>query len=97
MLRLSLACSVLCLVAACTQLPALDSTIPQSAKDADYPKLVPLEGLTAGIPEAQTRAADTQAALEARIGALRARANRLKGRIIDNQTRARMQAGVTGS
>ncbi|WP_113911960.1 hypothetical protein [Roseovarius dicentrarchi] len=80
--------------AGCTQFPQLDATLTDAARAAPYPDLVPLEGLQARINETDT-GPDTAPAIEARIAGLKSRASRLGGTVIDDSTRARMQAGVT--
>ena len=86
----------LVLVAGCAQFPALDDTVSSHAEQADYPQLVPLDGLVEDSSRAVTRNAETEAQLQARAAALRARANRLKRRVIDSATRTRMASGVQG-
>jgi hypothetical protein len=54
-------------VSACATFPALEGTISDAARQAPYPRLTEL-------PAPPALAADTDAALEARIAALQARA-----------------------
>ena len=65
------------LIAACTRMPDLDDNVTPAAKAAPYPKLVPLEPLLAEALDTNT-APTTQAALDARGAALRARAARIQ-------------------
>ncbi|KIN64501.1 hypothetical protein Z946_3393 [Sulfitobacter noctilucicola] len=79
---------------ACTQFPDLDSTQTAEIDAAAYPALVPLEPLLA---QAQTTGPDpvqTQGALDARLSALRARANGLRGTVLTNAEKERLRAGL---
>ncbi len=87
--------AVFAALAACTAFPELDGTLPPSADAADYPRLVPVEPLLEAAQEVQITET-TQSGIEARVAALKARAARLRGPIVDSTTRARMRAGVTG-
>lgn len=86
---------VLALLGACTAVPELDATLPAGLKNAEYPALVPLETLL--LPESdQMEDAETQRSdLEARRDSLKARAARLNTPVVDDETRTRMNAGVT--
>ena len=79
---------------ACTSLPDLDSDIPQSVLDGDFPALVPLTSLdlAPGL-DADTRTELTEG-LQGRVAALKARAARLRGPVIDRPTLQRMDRGV---
>ncbi|WP_421906785.1 hypothetical protein [Mameliella sp.] len=60
----------------CTQFPELDATQTPGVADAPYPDLLPLEALLNGaVPRATPGEA---AAVEGRVAALKARANRLQ-------------------
>ena len=86
----------LCLMALCTacaQFPELDSALTDGAETAPYPDLLPVEELNARVGEPRI-APETASGIEARVAALRARAARLHGTVIDSSTRARMTAGV---
>lgn len=82
------------LLGACTQFPDLDARLDSAAAKADYPALVPVEPLLAGTEQAQITP-QTHTDLTARISALRARAARLRGTVIDSATRTRMASGVS--
>lgn len=84
---------VLCGLAACTEFPDLGSVVAPGLGSADYPKLVPVEPLLAQAQEVQITP-DSMAGIEGRIARLKARAARLRGRVVDSGTRARMQSGV---
>ncbi len=81
-------------LAACTQFPQLDETIDPSAEAADFPELVPLEPILAGLEVDPDRHQRTEDALTARADALRARAARLQQDVVDADTRDRMRRGV---
>ncbi|WP_138935237.1 hypothetical protein [Roseovarius arcticus] len=80
-------------LSSCTQFPELDASVTNAARAAPYPDLVPLGGLQARLNTSNI-APDTVSTIEARIARLEARADRLRGSVIDDATRARMQAGV---
>ena len=87
---------ILCLctaLTACTRFPALESALSPGAEDAPYPDLLPIETLTARVPDPLI-ADDSQDALAIRAARLRARAARLRGTVLDTDSRARMQAGI---
>lgn len=76
---------------ACSGFPELEGTIPADVENADYPDLVPLEPLLARAAPAVADPVETSAALDARVAALRARANALQRRaILNNGTRTRL-------
>ncbi|PVA10246.1 hypothetical protein DC366_08330 [Pelagivirga sediminicola] len=77
----------------CTQFPELDATIPDAARRAPYPDLVPLEGFRTRLDNSRIPQGSAES-VEDRAARLRARADRLSGSVIDSATRARMQAGV---
>lgn len=81
------------LMAGCSEFPALDNAVSASARHADYPGLLPLDQVAADSAGAEA----TQAAIKGlagRAAALRARAARLRGPVIDDTTRARLQAAL---
>lgn len=82
------------MLAACTPFPDLDDTLDPAVRDAAFPKLIPLEPVLAGVPDTRTKPA-VLVNVNARIAALNARANRLRGPVIPASTRARMKRGVT--
>ena len=86
-LCLPLACLVL---VACTQFPELDATVPPSAEAADYPDLIPLD-LAAPPPVPPDAEAP---GLEARVDRLRARADRLRRDVVEEEERGQMERGV---
>ena len=83
-------------LAGCAQFPELDAATSATARDAPYPDLIPVEDIMAQVPQDRITP-DTASGLSARVAALRARAARLRGSVIDSPTRARMRAGVDGT
>ena len=79
------------LLAACTTFPAIDAVVPAADRRAAPPALVPLAPLLA---QAEASSGVDPVAVSrdvnARIAALRARAARLAGPVIEPATRARM-------
>ncbi|WP_298261020.1 hypothetical protein [uncultured Litoreibacter sp.] len=94
-MRCTLSVLVLALLPACTaKLPAIDDTIGEAARNADYPALHPLPDLIARSSAGSTIEVQTDA-LAARVARLKARASALKGRtIIDGATRLRLLNAV---
>ena len=81
----------------CAEFPDFDDRIGQSARNATYPTLQPLDPLIAAAASMVTSGQITpasQQAFNSRITALRAKASQLRGPIIDAGTRARMRRGV---
>lgn len=79
---------------ACTSLPDLDSDIPQSVLDGDFPALVPLTSLDLAPGLDATARTELTEGLLGRVAALKARAARLRGPVIDRPTLRRMDRGV---
>lgn len=80
-------------LAGCSDFPELDGAVAPGLERAAYPRLVPVEPLIAGAQDTQITD-ETEAGIAARVAALRARAARLRGSIVDDGTRERMRAGV---
>lgn len=95
-LRPAILIAILSLGAGCTQFPDLDSAVTDTARDAPYPDLLPVEELNARIAEPKITP-DTVSGLAGRVAALKARAAWLRGSVIDSPTRARMSIGVSGT
>ncbi|MWD27278.1 hypothetical protein E0K89_007315 [Aquicoccus sp. SCR17] len=66
------------LTAACAEFPELDAAVPRSVTRGPYPRLLPMEELLAG--PAPRESEESLEAFEARVAALRARAERLRRR-----------------
>lgn len=90
-----IALTLITCLTACTQFPELDSAVSEQAKDAEYPALVPVEGLLAQAETTRTDPDQTIQSLNARVAALRNRAKRLRNTVVDSTTRQRMKDGVT--
>ncbi|MDG1864072.1 MAG: hypothetical protein P8J02_12885 [Yoonia sp.] len=85
-------------LSACAAFPTIDGTLDATAKVADYPTLLPLEPLLAAATASGAQISPaSEAAFSSKIAALRAKAARLRGPVIDAQTRSRMQRGVAVS
>ena len=80
-------------LSACSQFPELDESVDSQARDAPYPDLVRVETLKANLPDTRIEP-DAADDVESRVERLRARAARLKGTVIDGQSRERLQAGL---
>ncbi|SFT49439.1 hypothetical protein SAMN05216236_102194 [Sedimentitalea nanhaiensis] len=80
----------------CGRAPELDATIPDGLRTADFPALVPIETLIDPLPGSLEQSEIELQKLQIRHENLRSRANRLNRPIVDEQTRARMRAGVAG-
>lgn len=78
----------------CTQFPELDSAVSTRGQNADYPALVPVQALLAQSDTVGPTAEQTVAGLNARVQALQNRAARLRGAVVDTNTRNRMRNGV---
>ncbi|MFN3210140.1 MAG: hypothetical protein ACE369_14270 [Roseovarius sp.] len=81
-------------LSACTQFPELDRTTSAEARRAAYPDLLPVEDLRARVGAPRTTD-QTTGSLEARVAALRARAARLRGAVIDGTSRQRLDQKIT--
>lgn len=77
-------------LAACTQFPDLNQSVSPEARNGDFPALVPVEVLRADAPPQQVTDTTTTS-LEARVAALRSRASRLKGTVLNRSARARLE------
>lgn len=78
---------------ACARFPELDARTADIDPQTPYPALVPLDPLLSGAGDDQITE-DTEASIEARVAGLRARANAMRGDVIDDETRSRMSEGV---
>jgi hypothetical protein len=81
------------LLCACAQFPELDSTQTPGVATTPYPQLVPMETLLGSAQPGATPEMRTD--VLGRADALRARAARLNGQVVDGATRTRMQGGVS--
>ncbi|EAQ24940.1 hypothetical protein [Roseovarius sp. 217] len=82
------------LIAGCSDLLPLDAALRNGTRGAAYPDLIPAEQITdRGTTNRITP--ETAPDLDQRSAGLRARAQRLKGGVVDPTTQSRMQSGVT--
>lgn len=88
--RAAIQLTVLAALTACSQFPELDEAVSDSARDAPYTELVPIETLQAQAPQAAIDDT-TQEVVEGRAERLRARASALKPDVIDEESQSRMQ------
>jgi len=89
------------LVAGCESYPQLDAVVSDEAWASDYPALVPTEQLRAAAaprgPRATTLGAAAQppaAQIDARAARLRARAAGLRGAVLDEADKSRLNTPV---
>lgn len=79
----------------CTQFPELDGTIRPELENAAYPELVPLEPILAAAAPSTLDPVEIEAGLDGRIAGLRARASQMRGTVISDADKKRLDAGVT--
>ncbi len=89
---LILSVTLTAVLAGCTAFPALE--IVNTDRNAPFPALIPLGPLLAQAGTGEPEQPALATGLGSRIDRLNARANGLRGQIIDPAVRARMQAGV---
>ena len=78
----------------CTQFPALDETITPQMEAAPYPDLLPLGPVIAQTQAGAIDTAATETQLNARVSALRARAKRMRGSVLQGPERQRLAEGL---
>ena len=88
--RTALALPVMIALAACAQFPELEEVVSESARNAPYAKLGPIEDLQATAPEATITEA-TGDAIEARASRLKARASALDSDVIGEASQSRLE------
>ena len=81
------------LLAGCSNFPELNGVISPAAQGTDYPSLLPIDQIITGAQQAQFTG-QTSVTLQARANRLRARADRLRGPVIDRKTRTRMRRAI---
>ena len=74
----------------CSRTPDLGTGAAPDLEDADYPALIPLDSVLGPPPDPQAEAEKLAEALNRRRDALRARAQRLTGPVVDAATEQRM-------
>ena len=82
----------LALLAGCGEVPDLQAADSDYVKQADYPTLVPIEDL--GIKTEADETTNEATGLASRAQALRNRARRLQGEVIDDADKKRLEQGV---
>jgi len=90
--RFTVSLAVFIALAGCADFPALDASVSDRARQADYPKILPLEAFFRQT--ARPSASFLTGPLPTRARNLRARAQALRGPVIDPASRARMQAAL---
>lgn len=91
-MRFSAFFALLTALCACTTLPEIDDNVTPEAEAADYPALQPVETIFARVQADESDEAAEHAALDARMQALEARAEMLRGDVLDADTRARLES-----
>ena len=92
MRAIALLCLSIAPLTGCSDFPELRSSDSEFVKAADYPTLQPLGPLRADDEDDQKLSGET--GLDSRANALRNRARRLRGDVIDQNTRKRLDQGV---
>ncbi|GFE52361.1 hypothetical protein So717_41140 [Roseobacter cerasinus] len=80
--------------AACVQFPKIDDATDQAARDAAYPKLIPLDTIPQSSAQDLTDQQEVQESLEQRVSSLQARAARLRSGGLTPEERARLDDKV---
>lgn len=87
-------CMIAVAVTGCTQFPDLDHTQTGALDAAEYPALVPIEPLLAQANTAGADPVQTQDNLDSRLAGLRARANALRGTVLTDAEKRRLETGL---
>ncbi len=95
MKRAHLLSALLLLTGACTQFPDLDPTLTPALEAAEYPTLVPLAPMLAAAQTPGVEPAQAAATIDARVAALRSRAARLRGSVLNGPERQRLAQGLS--
>jgi len=82
------------LCAGCTQFPELDFTQTAALEAAEYPALVPIEPIIAGVDQPGPDPVAEQTNMDARLAGLRARADRLRGGVLSAAEKKRLEEGL---
>jgi hypothetical protein len=99
MVRSGAALAMAALLGACSTFPTLDAQISPEAQSADFPALLPAEELRAQVatgpiePREQPIVAQAEQ-IDNRANALRARAASLRGDVIDEEDRDRLDTKI---
>ena len=93
--RHAITIAILAGLVGCGDIPNVGARQAEAARNAPYPDLVNLDGLLAAAQNQPARITPTSVATtNTRIAALRARAARLRGPVIDAATRSQMRAAT---
>ena len=79
--------------AGCSDFPQLDNAVSETARNADFPGIVPKSQILANANDVQI-SPQTTAGIRNRASGLRARAARLRGPVLSSATRARLRAAM---
>lgn len=82
-------------VAACAQFPELEGTIEPDLEDAPYPELVRLEPILAAANTITVDPVQTEAHLNTRLAGLRARANAMRGAVLSDAEKKRLDEDLS--
>ncbi|MEM6941563.1 MAG: hypothetical protein AAF943_16105 [Pseudomonadota bacterium] len=80
--------------AGCTQFPELEGALTRDFSAAAYPDLLPIEPLLARSAISATDPLADQTLLNARLAALRAKAQKMRGSVLDGAARQRLENGL---
>jgi hypothetical protein len=81
-------------LAACAQFPELDHTQTTRLENADYPALIPIEPILARADAPRPDLTREESVLNARLAALRARADRMRGTVLSGAEKQRLENGL---
>ncbi len=77
----------------CVAFPQLDHAISPAARQADYPKLVPMDQITTVAAQSRIEPG-AFVSLQTRVSRLKVRAAALRRPVLDHATRARLRAAM---
>ena len=81
-------------VAGCTTFPELEDTQTEALEAAEFPVLVPVDPILAGTKPVDTTAPDTRTDFDARLAGLRARAEAMRGTVLTDAERRKLEDGI---
>ena len=93
-MKLRLAFCLLPIMAACTQVPELNDKVSPQLKNANYPKLVPIDQALGPPVAPEEEAKKVTEQLEARRDSLKRRASALQKPVVDATDRDRLDETV---
>lgn len=87
--------ALLCLsISACSQFPELDHTQSPATEAAAYPDLIPIEPILAGIEQPGNDVQEAEDATNPRLSRLRARAANMRGAVLSDSEKRRLETEV---